>query len=95
MPSPVEGERAYFATNVGVLVVDLTRREIADTWPLAAGGESTVAAQFVLAHEDHVARWHQPAGILDRTAIRNPFSVQCGQLGNLWRRFPSSARSSN
>ena len=47
----IEGDRAYFATNVGVLVVDLIRREIADTWPLAASGE-IAAAQFVLAHEN-------------------------------------------
>lgn len=47
----IEDDRAYLATNLGVVVVDLGRREIADTWPLSAGGEST-SAQFVLSADN-------------------------------------------
>ncbi|MEE2919402.1 MAG: hypothetical protein VYA72_04320 [Bacteroidota bacterium] len=46
----VEGDQAYLSTNLGVVVVDLTRREIADTWPLSSSAEST-EAQFVLSRD--------------------------------------------
>ena len=86
----IEGDRAYFATNVGVLVVDLIRREIADTWPLAASSE-IAAAQFVLAHEN---MWlvGTNAGILTAPQAE-PFLSNSENWGP--QAFPISALSSN
>ena len=47
----IEDGRAYLATSLGVVVVDLTRREIADTWSLSQGGERT-AVEFVFSDND-------------------------------------------
>ena len=48
----IEGDRAYLRDQRRGVVVDLIRREIADTWPLAAGGEAPWLPMFVLDHED-------------------------------------------
>ena len=47
----VEGDFAYLASAVGVLVLDLTKQEIADTWRLTSP-DNPIDARCVMAHDD-------------------------------------------
>ena len=47
----VEGNFAYLATNFGVVVLDLQKDEIADTWKLTADS-SPINAEFVVSHNN-------------------------------------------
>ena len=80
----IEDQRAYLATNIGVVVVDLMRREIADTWPLSAGGEST-EAQCVFLNDN---QWlvGTNLGILSASKD-NPF-LSNAENWNLWSADP-------
>jgi ligand-binding sensor domain-containing protein len=47
----VEGDFAYLASAVGVVVLDLTKQEIADTWSLTSP-EDAVDARCVMSHDE-------------------------------------------
>ena len=80
----IEDQRAYLATNIGVVVVDLMRREIADTWPLSAGGESTEAQCVFL--DDNQWLVGTNLGILSASKD-NPF-LSNAENWNLWSADP-------